>query len=247
MGKSPGSGKRSGGVGMTPIPLRLKEDDPIPLLPRGVSRGVLTWLRPLARALARGRFVSPDGLSVLSGGFAALGAWALLTKSWWIAATGFLFAGLADVLDGWVARLQGVASPRGELLDALMDRVVDLLFFAALAWVFRNEEKWLIPVFLAFWGSTAVTAANAQVELAGLRPPSGFFRRAGRSFLLFLGLLGAGLWERLGLEFEAFPLWLSLWSVGVGGAGSGILRVLRARRELLDVHTVIERLARHGE
>jgi archaetidylinositol phosphate synthase len=43
------------------------------------------------------------------------------------------FSGLFDVLDGEVARATGRASPRGDLLDHIVDRYADLLLIAGIA------------------------------------------------------------------------------------------------------------------
>lgn len=89
---------------------------------------------PLARHLARYRFVTPNRITALA---LALGLAAAACF-----ATGQLIAGgvlfcvrfFADCLDGKVARLQGSSSARGAFLDLAADVVGVTLAFAALSW-----------------------------------------------------------------------------------------------------------------
>jgi phosphatidylglycerophosphate synthase len=103
--------------------------------PRG-NRLVRWWLSlsyAVARPLARAR-VSPDLVTLLGlllagaalGPAAAGGRWLLL------AAAAVVLSGLLDNIDGAVAVLTGRATPWGAVLDAVTDRVADLLFLAAL-------------------------------------------------------------------------------------------------------------------
>jgi archaetidylinositol phosphate synthase len=96
--------------------------------------------RPLLDRLAR-PFLSwsPDRLSWLAlacaGGAAALSAavrWTTPLLFLPVSAL-VLLAGLFDVLDGHVARATGRASPRGDVLDHVLDRYADVLIVVGLA------------------------------------------------------------------------------------------------------------------
>ena len=109
--------------------------------PSAVVRG---WLR-IVRALAAGPVlrIPPDVLSA-AGVLALAAAWAAVAGPWWPAAAVPLIiaAGLLDGLDGAVALRTGRARPLGAVVDAVADRLGDLLLGgvllalgAAQAWV----------------------------------------------------------------------------------------------------------------
>jgi CDP-diacylglycerol--glycerol-3-phosphate 3-phosphatidyltransferase len=103
--------------------------------PRG-NRLVRWWLSlsySVARPLAAAR-VSPDLvtlfallLAVAALGPASAGGWWLLLAAALVVLSGFL-----DNVDGAVAVLTGRATPWGAVMDAVTDRVADLLFLVAL-------------------------------------------------------------------------------------------------------------------
>jgi CDP-diacylglycerol--glycerol-3-phosphate 3-phosphatidyltransferase len=100
--------------------------------PSAVVRG---WLR-LVQGLAAGPLsrVPPDLLS-LAGVLAVAGAWAAAVAGGrWplLAAVLVVTAGLLDGLDGAVALRSGRARPLGAVVDAVADRVGDLLLAAVL-------------------------------------------------------------------------------------------------------------------
>jgi archaetidylinositol phosphate synthase len=98
-----------------------------------VVRGWLRLVQGLAASRALSR-VSPDALSAagllaVAGGFAA--AWA---GGWWplLVAPLLILAGVLDGLDGAVALRTGRARPLGAVVDAVADRIGDLLLAASL-------------------------------------------------------------------------------------------------------------------
>ena len=90
------------------------------------------------------------GVSLAAGRF-ALGGWL------------FVFAGICDFLDGRVARRTGQASPRGALLDSVLDRYSDAVVLAGLGWYYRSSFVLLI-VLLALIGSMLVPYIRARAE-----------------------------------------------------------------------------------
>ena len=51
-----------------------------------------------------------------------------------VAVTMMSFAGLSDLVDGWLARRWNVVTPLGKMADPLMDKVFYLVAFPVLAW-----------------------------------------------------------------------------------------------------------------
>lgn len=100
----------------------------------GVRASALTrgWLRTV-HALARGpvRAIPPDVLSV-AGVASAAGAWVLAPTLPAITALLAVLTGLLDGLDGAVALHTGRARRLGAVVDAVCDRLGDLLLVAAL-------------------------------------------------------------------------------------------------------------------
>jgi|GEM_PF-19083 len=177
------------------------------LTAEGLDRGgvpfrlVLFFLRgagPLARLLARKR-VPPDLISISSVLFAGGTGFFLGRGETPPAALLFLGSGLCDMLDGWVARLRGVASRQGEVLDALCDRFSEALVYGAFLVLFLRSAPGVISGFGAFssllgwFGSFLMSYASALTEAA---PPDarrlvsrGVMRRGERAVLLLAAIL----------------------------------------------------------
>lgn len=124
------------------------------------NRLVGGWLRLmhlLGRPLAR-RGVLPDVVTLLGLWWAAAVVVLCLPGGRWplVAAFAVVLGGIADGLDGTVAVLTGRATPWGGVLDAVVDRLADLLLLGAL-WV------------LGAPAAVVVTAAAALYTLEYLR------------------------------------------------------------------------------
>jgi archaetidylinositol phosphate synthase len=134
------------------------------------SAPVRAWLR-LVQRLAAGPFarVPPDVLSaagVLSTMLAVLaaaagGRWALLTAAL------VLLAGLFDGLDGAVALHTGRARPLGAVVDAMADRVGDLLLVVTLA-VLGAPPAWCAAVAGLVFGHEYLRARAQAAGLSGV-------------------------------------------------------------------------------
>ena len=151
---------------------------------RAWYRGLLT---PLEDVLVGAR-VHPDALtgaqlavSVLAG--AAFWAGWLFVGGWLT-----IVAGTLDVLDGGVARQAGVASPRGALVDSLVDRCAEFATFLGLGAFFR--DSWIVlAVAVACFGSFMVSYTRARAEGLGIDVQLGSAQRPERYLIL-----GCGAW-----------------------------------------------------
>jgi len=115
----------------------------------GVKPAVPHWLH-LANILTLSRL----GLSVV--------LFALLAAEMWRASLAiFLIAALTDWLDGMVARMQGLVSSLGRVLDPLVDKVLICGAFVFLL-PLGAEQGWLYP-----WMVTVVIAR--ELIISGLR------------------------------------------------------------------------------
>ncbi len=130
--------------------------------------------------------LSPDGVSALAflvavaaGGCFVLGPTA---SAWYVA--GAVLVGLngtLDVVDGALARRQGVDSDAGDLLDHVLDRYADVAVVAGLA---AGIEAYALG-FAAVTGVLLTSYLGTQVEAVGLdREYGGLLGRADRLVLV---------------------------------------------------------------
>jgi CDP-diacylglycerol--glycerol-3-phosphate 3-phosphatidyltransferase len=202
-------------------------------------------LEPVARLLVLMR-VSPNTVSWASLGFGFLAGSCLAMGHFGFGAILATVSGLLDSLDGMVARLSGVASEAGEVLDAAVDRYVDFLFLSGLLIYYRHIPGLQILTLLALLGSFMVSYSTTKAEALKVDAPKGSMRRPERAVYL---ILGAGLsavtipWlETAQLEFSirvGYPMVVALGLVAVAGNLSAIERfwsiakAVRAREKVL--------------
>lgn len=95
-------------------------------------------------------------------------------------------SGLADVMDGEVARATNVADARGAFLDSTLDRFTEFFAFAGLAFYFGGGWTSLAVV-VALGGSLLVSYTRARGESLGVLCKVGMMQRAERMIILGLG------------------------------------------------------------
>jgi CDP-diacylglycerol--glycerol-3-phosphate 3-phosphatidyltransferase len=98
-----------------------------------------------------------------------------------------ILAALLDMLDGMVARMTGVASDAGEVLDAAIDRYVEFLFLAGLLIYYRSFIWLQLLTLLAILGSFMVSYSTAKAEAMKVDPPPSSMRRPERAIYLIFG------------------------------------------------------------
>ncbi|HYP24638.1 MAG TPA: CDP-alcohol phosphatidyltransferase family protein [Actinomycetota bacterium] len=106
-------------------------------------------------------------------------------------------AGIADLLDGAVAKARGLVSRFGALFDSTTDRLSDALFFLPIAWLYgvdpdvaAHDEPWVAAVSLAaLVFSFLVSYVKARAESLGFECNVGFAERAERLLLMIAGLV----------------------------------------------------------
>ncbi|GAB7017451.1 CDP-alcohol phosphatidyltransferase family protein [Halostagnicola bangensis] len=142
--------------------------------------------------------MTPNSVSVLAFGMAAAAAAAFMLGGradpiWFVVAAVLVFVnGWLDIVDGALAREQGVASAGGDLLDHVLDRYADIVIIAGLA---AGIERYFLG-FLAVTGVVMTSYLGTQAQAVGLdRVYGGLVGRADR--LAIIGIVG----------FLAYPLW----------------------------------------
>ena len=146
---------------------------------------------------------------------------------------GVLLGGMADVLDGRIARAGGLADARGVFLDSTLDRFAEIGAFVGLAVLFRSSSFTLAMVVIAMGGSLLVSYARARGESQGVVCKLGVMQRAERLLLLGLGGLLAPTVSRLwGADSVGTLLVPVLGLVAVGTVGTAIFRTVWIARAL---------------
>jgi CDP-diacylglycerol---glycerol-3-phosphate 3-phosphatidyltransferase len=138
------------------------------LAPTRIPPNVITWSALVLNLWA--------GVLFAAGRFAA-------------AAGMMMLAGLCDLLDGPVARLQDRVSKFGGFLDSILDRYSDLIIFLGILVYYVHIDRFPFVGLAgtAMAGSVQISYAKARAE--SLVPPSevGFWDRPERLVLIMLG------------------------------------------------------------
>lgn len=187
-------------------------------------RGIVAPIRHILAAPLVSRGVSADTVTLAAIPLAVAAATLIALRFNLLGFGLALLAAAVDFVDGEVARLQGRVTPFGDLLDAVVDRIVEGLLLAALA------LRMPLPAALALALGALVSYIKARVGLviaADNRDWPGLGDRADRVALVLVAVLvdapifassGGTVWaERV--------LWLLVMVSGVGC----VQRMLHAR------------------
>lgn len=152
-----------------------------------------------------------------------LGGWAVL------------LGGIADILDGRIARALGMANRRGAFLDSTLDRFAEFAAFVGLALLFRGSGTALVLVVTALGGSLLVSYARARGESVGVVCKLGVMQRAERLLLLGFGAIldpAVSAWTGQAPGALLVPV---LALVAVGTVGTAVFRTVWIARRLPEV------------
>jgi CDP-diacylglycerol--glycerol-3-phosphate 3-phosphatidyltransferase len=145
---------------------------------------------------------------------------------YWLGAALFIVGSILDILDGALARQSDKATPFGEFLDSLSDRVSEGFVLAAIAFVFARAGDDIAVIFCvaAVAGSFLVSYARAKAELIGLKGDVGIGSRAERVAVIASGLILAPF--GVPLEWFIYLLAAAAWL-------TVLQRILSVRKQLL--------------
>jgi phosphatidylglycerophosphate synthase len=156
------------------------------LLSKQVMEGAYWCLQPLARLLVFLR-ITPNQLSWSSFVLGLISGACLSVGHFGSAAVFSAISALLDSLDGMVARMSGVASDAGEVLDAAVDRYAEFFFIGGLVIYYRSIPVLMVVALLALMGSFMVSYSTAKAEALQIEVPKGSMRRPERAVYLTLG------------------------------------------------------------
>ncbi|HEY5756048.1 MAG TPA: CDP-alcohol phosphatidyltransferase family protein [Steroidobacter sp.] len=187
------------------------------------------WARYLTQVLIRAG-ISPNAISVISIGFAAVGATALLWPSVWSLLAFAVCVQLrlvCNLLDGMVAIEGKRQSPTGGLFNEVPDRVADSLFIVAVGYAVG------VPALGWFGALAAAVTAYIRVLGGSLGLPQDFrgpmakpHRMAVLTAACVLGAAEWWIWQ------TQWALLLAAWIVAVGSVITCITRLLAIARQL---------------
>jgi phosphatidylglycerophosphate synthase len=130
---------------------------------------------------------TPNGVTVFSL-LPGAGAGVAMAAGWFgLACFLATMSAFADIIDGLLARRQGVASDAGEVLDAAVDRYSEFFFLGGLLIHYRESLPMMLLVLAAIAGGYMVSYATVKAEAMGVEAPRGSMRRSERAIYLFFG------------------------------------------------------------
>lgn len=230
------------GVALASMPLYAvtgaRRADPLDLQERGtfvLGGFVRSWfywfVRPVERLALLAR-LSPTAFNVLGAALGTAAGVAFATGHLVLGGWGVLLGGIADVLDGRIARALGVEGPRGAFLDSTLDRFAEVGAFVGLAVLYRASTPALVVVASGLGGSLLVSYARARGESVGVVCKVGIMQRAERLLSVGLGgTLDPAVTSAAGWR-EGTLLLALLVLVAVGTLGTAVYRTAWIARRL---------------
>jgi phosphatidylglycerophosphate synthase len=195
-------------------------------------RDWLMWVvAPVERALVR-TGASPDLLNYLGGAFGLAAGVAYANGTIALGGAFVLLGGLADVLDGRVARARGLGSDYGEFLDSIIDRFSEMFAYMGLALYFEPSRWAMLSTVVALGGAMMVSYSRAKGAAVGVDCKGGIMQRAERLVLLALAsLLDNPICDYFGWP-QSSVLISAVTVIGAASVGTAVYRSVVIVREL---------------
>jgi CDP-diacylglycerol--glycerol-3-phosphate 3-phosphatidyltransferase len=186
----------------------------------GAGDFLLHWLlwaiRPLDR-VAAALTLSPDFFNFAGLFFGLASGIAIATGRIELGGWAIALGGVADIMDGRIARARQLASPYGTFIDSMLDRFVEVFAFLGFVVYLRAFTYGPLLAAAAITGSLLVSYARARGESVGVLCKEGLMQRAERLVLILLACL-------LDRPLDAWRGWppgtLVLWTMALIAAGT---------------------------
>src|SRR5438105_2940790 len=145
-----------------------------------------TMMQPIA-----GSRITPNMLTVI--GLALNLLTAVVIAGGYLFASGLLLlvAGVFDMADGALARVQNASSQFGDFLDATLDRLAEAGIGLGLLWhaLARHDDLQVGLIYAVVLGSVMISYARARAEVLNLDCEVGMMARPERIVILAVGLI----------------------------------------------------------
>jgi len=201
----------------------------------GVGDFILHWfmwaLSPVVRISLR-LGLSPDVFNYLGLGFGVASGPLIAAGRLELAGWAIVLSGIADILDGRIARLTGVASNYGDFIDSTFDRFAEAATFLGFAWWLRDTPFGPLGAAAALAGSLIVSYARARGEVLGVMCSGGLMQRGERLVLTALVcLIGPSATRAFHLGPHTLVLGM-LWLMAVTTMFTAVWRTIWIARRL---------------
>ncbi len=178
----------------------------------GVANKRRTPIQKLA-SRTRGVITPPNIVSLIGLIAGLIGLVALLSHEYWLA-LGFLAAGrLLDIADGWIAEQTGTKSPLGEIVDAVIDKIITILTIIVL-YITTVSNWWLVTLLLLPQVCITILSIYRRKIGRGFQPS-----RIGKLSMaaLWLGIAGLIITEAMSLEWVSIGVMILVITAGALG------------------------------
>jgi archaetidylinositol phosphate synthase len=138
------------------------------------------FIDPIAKRIK----INPNILTIIGLLISLLSAYMFARGDLLLGGIFILVSGLADVIDGAVARNHAAETPFGGILDSTVDRFADA--FILIGIIYGGSVNWIIGI-LALHASLSVSYVRARIEVEGISGSVGIAERAERLVILVAG------------------------------------------------------------
>ena len=180
----------------------------------------------IGKAIAR-TGISPNALTLLTIVFAFITAYFIIIQWFLLGGILLIITAGVDAIDGAVARVTKRVTKFGSYLDAMVDRYVEAIIFAAIG---IATNLWLL-VFIAFAGSLIISYAKSraamETKVENAKWPD-LCERGERLTILIIALILFGIWQGTIFGFNLMFYFLALLSILTHF--TAIQRILRAKK-----------------
>jgi CDP-diacylglycerol---glycerol-3-phosphate 3-phosphatidyltransferase len=175
---------------------------------------------PVGAAIAR-LGITANGMTAAGLVFAIAAAAAIATDRFLLGGVLLAVGGIADLLDGSVARARGGTTRLGGFYDSVADRVSDGAVLGAVAWAVRDEPLAFGFAVTALIFAEVTSYTRAKAESLAVDCSVGLLERAERTVILIAGLV-----------FARWALLPALAVLAAGALYTTLQRVVHVVRQL---------------
>ncbi len=137
--------------------------------------------------LSKFEFLTPNVITIIAFIISGIiGSFLIILKFYTLGGVVILFGFWLDSVDGNFARMNGMVTPKGAVLDSVLDRYSDLFILSA---IIISDPKILIPGLLSIIGTVMVPYVRARIEGTGAKASGTFGSREIRCVIILAGLI----------------------------------------------------------